>query len=194
MRIKCVVTISLSFLTVLSFCQDEATARPADKVIQLIVREAPDNPLSPIIRTASIGLMKSYTDGDYLEWYPVSATINDLDEFGDVVATWRGTEMSFDTPNGDWAINHLDPLAPVDTEFALPPLLLGTATSADLTVVPWFFEILGDLYIPLISDAGTDETMVLNAETPPSDDPEPEPDPPPPPDEPDPEPIEPYSS
>ena len=173
MRIKCVVTISLSFVTGLSLYQDEAAARPADRVVQLIVREAPDDPLSPITQTVSLGLMKSYTDGVYIEWYPVSATINDLDEFGNVVGIWRGTELFFDTPNGAWAINHFDPLAPADTEFALPPLLRGTATSADSTLVPWVFEILGDLYIPLISDAGTDETMVLNAEAPPSEEPDP---------------------
>ena len=186
MRIKCVVTISLSFVTGLSLYQDEAAARPADRVVQLIVREAPDDPLSPITQTVSLGLMKSYTDGVYIEWYPVSATINDLDEFGNVVGIWRGTELFFDTPNGAWAINHFDPVAPADTEFALPPLLRGTATSADQNQDPWVFEILGNLYIPLISGTGTDETIVLNAETPPSDEPEPKPRPQPvPPDYPD---------
>lgn len=91
MSIKSVVTISLGFLTVLSLYQDEVAARPADKVVKLLVREVPGDPLSPIIQTASVELMESYSEGDYIEWYPVSATINELDEFGNVVATWRGT-------------------------------------------------------------------------------------------------------
>ena len=194
MRIKFVVTISLTFVTVLSLYQDEAAARPAERVVQLIVLEEPDDPLSPIIQTVSLGLIEFYTDGAYIEWYPVSATINDLDEFGNVVDTWRGTELSFDTPNGAWAINLLDPLAPADTEFALPPLLLGTAISADPVFLPWDFEILGELDIQRISDTGTDETTVLTVETPPSDEPKPKPKPPPPPPPDEPDPIdEPYS-
>ena len=189
MRLNRVATISLSILTVLSPYQNEAAARPADRVVQLIVREAPDDPLSPIVQTVSVGLMKSYIDGDYIEWDPVNVTINDLDEFGNVVATWRGTDLFFDTPNGLWPISHVDPLAPADTEFALPPFLLGTATSADQSLVPWVFEILGDLYIPrMIRASGADETTPLNVDAPPTDDPDV------PPDEDDPEPIEPYSN
>ena len=192
MRIKHVVAISISFLTVLSLYQDEATARPADKVVQLIVREAPEDPGSPIIQTASIGLMKYYTGAGYIEWEPVSVTIHEVDEFGNVLATWRGTDVSFDTVNGLWPIKHLDTLAPADTEFALPPFLLGTAFSDDPSLFPWDFEILGDLLAPLFSDTGTGEPNALNSGTsesnPPEEpfpgpEPDPEPDPEPPPDD-----------
>ncbi|MCH8148204.1 MAG: hypothetical protein IH987_09475 [Planctomycetes bacterium] len=174
MRIKRFLAISLSFVTMLSLYQSEAAARPADKVITLIVLEAPDDPLSPIIQMASVGLnvAREYSNGD-IEWIPVYATVDELDEFGNVLDTWYGTDLAFDTPSGRWAINHFDPLAPADSEFAFPPALLGTATFADPNSLPWGFEILGDLFIPLISGTENDPTMLLNSA---SDDPDPLPD------------------
>lgn len=198
MRIKNVAAISLSFLTVSSLYQDEAAARPADQVVRWVVHEMPGDPLSPIIQTVNVGLnvVNQYDNGD-IDWIPVSATIIDLDEFGNETATWQGSDLLFETADGVWTVHHLDPLAPADTEFALPPLLVGTGTSADLSLDSWFFEILGDLYTPPITETG--KTTTLNAVAPPKDkppkDPPPDDDPEddPLPDEDDPTPIEPYT-
>lgn len=168
MRIKRVVTLSLSFLTVFSLYQDTVAARPTDRVVIYTFHEAPDDPLSPIIQTVSIGMnvAKEYENGD-TAWVPVNATIADLDGLGNEVAKWHGTDLFFDTVDGQWIINHLDPLAPADIEFDFPPLLLGTATSADPMFGPWDFEFLGELNISRFNNAGTGETTILNSEAPP---------------------------
>ena len=99
---------------------------PAAQTIRYKIRETPSNPASGVIFTIIVELTADQLDGDYVAWQTdrirfvrISDGAEWIQEYG---VGWQ--------PNL-WWVAHADPQYPQVAEFALPPLLAGTANAVN---------------------------------------------------------------
>ena len=124
-----------------------ADARPPDFTFQLNLHKTVGDPTSDIDFKVTMGLMKEEQDGDDIGWHVQVVTIRQVDENGNVVATWFKTNPFIDTTDELWWIEHDDPTSPVNSEFLIPPLIYGTAGHVNPTEAALEFDIEGAVYV-----------------------------------------------
>ena len=150
-----------SVLTLLlAFC-GAADARPTDFPLGFNLHETIGDPTSPIDFTITMGLMKDTVDGNDIGWLVNTVTIRKMDGQGNVLTTWSKNQPYVDTEDELWWIEHADPNAPVNSEFLVPPLISGTASSPNPNVVSLEFEFEGDIYVAPPEGAPFDDTSSL---------------------------------
>lgn len=172
MKLKNVVPISLSILTVCSLYQTEVHALPPDVTVQLNLREPPGDPLSDVTHRVILGLFEDSRNGDSVGWDVAILTIRELDENGDVAYRWSTGGPTVDTSDGLWWIEHADPDNPELEEFVLLPRIHGTAGALDQGVSDLDFDFEGNVYTeppggPPFEITGSLDTFLRLAETPP---------------------------
>ena len=174
MKLKNVVPMSLSILTVCSLYQAEVHAIPPDVTVQYNLRETPGDPLSDVTHHLILGLFEDSRDGDNVGWEVAILTIHELDENGDVIYRWSKGYPTVDTTDGLWWIEHADPDNPVMEEFVLPPRIYDCALALDPGVSNLDFDIEGKTYSeppggPPFDTTGSLDIFLRLAETPPPD-------------------------
>ena len=172
MKLKNVVTMALSILTVCSLYQAEVHALTPDFTVQFNLRETPGDPLSDITHRVIMGLFEDSRSGDNVGWEARILTIHELDENGDVAYRWSKGWPTVDTTDGLWWIEHADPNNPVMEEFVLPPRIYDTALALDQGVSDLDFDIEGNSYTeppggPPFDTTGSLDSFLQLAETPP---------------------------
>lgn len=172
MKLKNVVPMSVSILTVCSLYQTEVFALTPDQTVQFNLRETPGNPLSNITHRVILGLFEDGRDGDNVGWEVAIATIHELDGNGDVAYRWSKGYPTVDTGDGLWWIEHADPDNPVMEEFVLPPRIYDTAGALDPGVSDLDFDIEGNTYNeppggPPFDTTGSLDSFLRLADTPP---------------------------
>lgn len=138
-----------------------ADARPPDFTLQFNFHETTGLPGSDIDFQLTMGLMKQEQDGGDIGWHVQVVTIRELNESGDVVATWFKTNPFVDTADELWWIEHDDPENPVNREFLILPLIYGTAGHVNPTEAALEFEFEGDVYVAPSGGAPFPDTASL---------------------------------
>ena len=157
MRLRnCATVLAVLFV----FC-GVADARPPDFTLQFNFHKTVGDPTSDIDFQLTMGLMKEEQDGDDIGWHVQVVTIRQVDENGNVVATWFKTNPFVDTTDELWWIEHDDPKNPVNREFLIPPLIYGTAGHVNPSEAALEFEFEGDLYVAPPGGAPFPETASL---------------------------------
>lgn len=102
---------------------------PEDQRIRYAIREVPTDPLSAVIWTIDLALEAEDSDGDSVGWSIESVTVTERDASGEPASIWTdAAPPECDSPDGLWWVEHSDPAKPKPADFALPPLLAGTAS------------------------------------------------------------------
>ena len=102
---------------------------PEDQRIRYTIREQPTDPSSDVIWTVDLELTAPDSAGNLVGWLIDNVTVSEVDALGDPVNVWVDPSPELDSPDGLWWVEHADTNNPQLDEFALPPLLLSTATA-----------------------------------------------------------------
>ena len=121
---------------------------PEDQRIRYAIREVPTDPSSAVIWTIDLALEAEDSDGGSVGWLIDSVTVTEVDASGEPTSMWTDVSPELDSPDGLWWVEHADPADPEPADFALPPLLGGTASvelgaQADLE-----YTLEGRQYVP----------------------------------------------
>lgn len=101
---------------------------PLSRKVVYSIREIPTNPESPIIFTVTLRLVAGQISGKAVAWIVDYAV---FDTVGQAPKRWIKENPALDTPDGLWWVEHEDPLNPVESEFGVPPRLVGVAKAQD---------------------------------------------------------------
>lgn len=97
-------------------------------VVQYNVRDDPNDPSSPVVWTVELDVRAQEADGNSVGWLIDSVRVSEIDQQGEPVSLWVDASPEVDSPDGLWWIEHSDAGNPELVQFAMPPLLTGTAT------------------------------------------------------------------
>jgi len=92
----------------------------------------PEDAESPIVTLTEIRIAPLVRDGNEVVWSAQWVAITLFDEYGEVVESWLDESPEFSTGDGHWHVPHANPEVPTPAEFALLPLISGTA-QADIS-------------------------------------------------------------
>lgn len=138
-------SIFLSLLTVGVF-PVMATALPEKYIMEYRMRETPTDPQSDLTFVVRLKLLASDQKGNDVGWEVTNFIIDQYDENGDVSDSWQDFVPFVDTADGLWWITHADANDPQPSEFAIPPIVSGTAPAAPGTTEDLDYSFNGDTY------------------------------------------------
>ena len=117
---------------------------PDDQYISYYLREDPQDPNSDVSFTLNLTLEASILKPGSVAWDIALVTIIEHDQ-GDTY--WSEENPFVDTSDGLWLVEHDDPQDPQPAEFAVPPLLSGTATPDDQQDPDLNYSLEGERYV-----------------------------------------------
>lgn len=135
---------------------------PANRCVGYLMRADPNDPNSPLAFVVTLTLSASSASGDSVGWSVTGAEFAEFGEYGVAITVWYDDQPNVDTPDGLWWVSHANPGSPQASEFALPPLLSGSAIAQDPGSTDLDFAFSGVAYDPSPGDPPYAATAALN--------------------------------
>lgn len=129
---------------------------PDDQIVEYRVHETPTNPESAVVFAVRLELRAVDSDANGVGWEITTAKFRQPD------TTWTEDSPYIDSPDGLWWVDHADPNAPEESEFVLPPLLVGTATADDPLDDDLDYDLEGVEYSPPPGEPPYENTGALD--------------------------------
>jgi hypothetical protein len=118
---------------------------PADRTIELQIREDPTDNESPVTFLVTVDITAIDSEDNMVAWEIKGAHFIDRQCEQRPCDKWTGPDPIVDTIDGLWWVEHVDPQSPQTEEFDSMPLIMGTAGAqgsyADLN-----YEVQGRSY------------------------------------------------
>ncbi|MFH1417607.1 MAG: hypothetical protein ABII12_04890 [Planctomycetota bacterium] len=133
-----------------------------EQTLWYLIHEEPTDPESDVVFIVRLQVEAEDSDVDAIGWRIVAAEFRQPDGGGGDDTVWLDGSPVVDSPDGLWWCDHADFLAPQLNEFAMPPLLEGTADAQDSQGPDLDYSFEGVLYEPPPGGPPYDPTAAFN--------------------------------
>ena len=121
----------------------QTTPIPLAYTVKYWTHADPNDPNSPVQFEIRLKLKNMDSDGDAIGWDVTELRVREYDPNGVLSRSWTDADPNVPTSDGLWWVSHADPNTPVDSEFTVPPHLIGTATANDTGYADLEYDIEG---------------------------------------------------
>ena len=109
------------------FTQTSLAQVPPDESVQFKIHASATDPLSPVVFVITMNLAASEWNDNVVGWTVTSVEFRQPGAGSASDQTWMASYPLLPTVDGLWWVQHVDPFAPLLSDFRQPPLIEGTA-------------------------------------------------------------------
>lgn len=162
MRINSLCTLFMSGFLLAGSPFEARAQLPPDQSIEYVIRQTPTDPESTIVFLVRLELTAMDSDATGVGWEIGSAEFRQPGTGGASDTVWSDILPAVDSPDGLWWVDHADNRVPQESEFVLPPWLMGTAPADDPANDDLDYDFEGVTYTPPPAGAPFENTGALD--------------------------------